>query len=837
MVLSAGGVVVPHKVYAIPSVVFYLLVLGFCGTGLYLLLMASQDARARPLGMFLLLIGSSFSRRLLDDFAAAVPSLSSVLSVQRVPVEAFLAYFFWCFIADFPRRLADFRKNIAFMLRVSFVAGAVLFGANMAAVASAVLPASLHVALPKSVAMGGAVYWGTVFGLMVPGFPYAYWKSRQASADERRRVSMVLAGVIFGFGPTLIIVLLEFLPRFDAFLAVPANLRAVGIVVYPALLAIPATTAYAVLVHRALDLQTIVRRALQYAVARWAVAAVAGAPFAVALGILYAGRNRTLAELWSGESGLLLVGLLALGGLLMGYRSQIQEWLDRRFFRERHDARAILGGVVDRIRAVRTAEELAAILAAEIDHALHLRSIATLLADPATGALAAPDGAVAPLDGSWRLTRRLEGEGEPVEIDWSRPPAWLSRLPQPEQQWLTDADARLLVPVTSADGALRGVMALGEKRSELPFSAEDRQLLSTIAASVALAVESRLLRAPATPADAADAGDAPARECPACGAVAAQAEVACARCGGATAAAAVPLVLAAKYRLLERIGSGGMGVVYRAVDVTLDREVAIKTLPQMSPREARWLRKEARSMAAVTHPGLAQIYSAESWHAVPMLVVEFLPGGTLGDRLKAGPLSAANALAIVTPLAAALGRLHDAGILHRDIKPNNIAFSADGMPRLLDFGVARAIEAAHLAEAAPARWNSRDSGPARAESTVGTVAGDLAGTLLYLSPEVVSGDPPDVAADVWALCMVLYEAVAGRHPFADETQHWAAVRISEADVPDVCTLAPAVPAPLAEFLRAALGANLRKRPQSARELEERLRALQSASAEVFAAGG
>ncbi|HEX5727403.1 MAG TPA: serine/threonine-protein kinase, partial [Longimicrobiaceae bacterium] len=309
----------------------------------------------------------------------------------------------------------------------------------------------------------------------------------------------------------------------------------------------------------------------------------------------------------------------------------------------------------------------------------------------------------------------------------------------------------------------------------------------------------------------------------------------CERCGAATAAAPAPLVLAGKFRLLERIGSGGMGIVYRGMDLALGREVAVKTLPRMSPREARWLRKEARAMAAVSHPNLALIFGAESWRGVPMLVVEYLPGGTLAERIARGPLPAEEAIALVGALVPALASLHDAAILHRDIKPNNIGFAADGTPKLLDFGLARALEAAHQAEGEPLPWRSPDAAPVAAwqgsfRETAAGEGGDWAGTLLYLAPEAVNGEPPAVSWDLWALCMVLYEALAGRHPLAGGAPHGTLLRLSEADVPPVRELAPEVPAPVAAFLRGALHADRRKRPASARELGERLQALRGALA-------
>ena len=143
-------------------------------------------------------------------------------------------------------------------------------------------------------------------------------------------------------------------------------------------------------------------------------------------------------------------------------------------------------------------------------------------------------------------------------------------------------------------------------------------------------------------------------------------------------------------------------------------------------------------MATVTHSAVAQIHGIESWRGRPFLVVEFLSGGTLADRLRRGPVPAARALDIAALLADALAALHEAGYLHGDVKPSNVGFAADGSPKLLDFGLAR-------------------------ETNDATSQG---GTARYLSPEMLSGRPAEEADDVWSLCVMLYEMVSGEHPFA-----------------------------------------------------------------------
>ena len=204
-------------------------------------------------------------------------------------------------------------------------------------------------------------------------------------------------------------------------------------------------------------------------------------------------------------------------------------------------------------------------------------------------------------------------------------------------------------------------------------------------------------------------------------------------CGFGYVEAEVPKVLAGKFELQRRLGAA-----YLARDLRLERDVAVKTLAGVSVSRLMGLKPEAWAMATVTHPGVAQIHGIESWRGRPFLVVELLAGGTLEDRLRRGPVPASEAVSMTTRLAEALAALHETGYLHGDIKPSNVGFTADGSPKLLDFGLAR---------------ETND------EATLG-------GTLRYLSPEALAGQPAEEADDVWSLCVVLHEMVSGEHPFA-----------------------------------------------------------------------
>ena len=292
-------------------------------------------------------------------------------------------------------------------------------------------------------------------------------------------------------------------------------------------------------------------------------------------------------------------------------------------------------------------------------------------------------------------------------------------------------------------------------------------------------------------------------------------------CGSAVASAALPLVTAGKFRLERQLGSGGMGVVYLATDLVLGRRVALKTLPRVSDSLAERLEREARAMATVLHPNLALIYGAEQWRGSPVLIVEYLEGGTVLDSLRRGPFTVQETLGLGILIADVLDRLHGAGILHRDVKPSNIGYSLSGVPKLLDLGLAAAF--------AP---HNGENGPSPRRAIVSSLQGEYAvtsdsrqlGTLRYMAPEALEGQPPRPSFDLWALCLVLYEVIAGRHPLADRIGPGLLKGLERAAFPDVREIRPDCPPAIAEFFEGALAVDPGRRPRSAAELRAVLQA-------------
>ncbi len=260
------------------------------------------------------------------------------------------------------------------------------------------------------------------------------------------------------------------------------------------------------------------------------------------------------------------------------------------------------------------------------------------------------------------------------------------------------------------------------------------------------------------------------------------------------------------YRILSVLGEGGMGIVYRAEDTRLGRIVALKSIRLQFTDDARWrerLRREARAAAALAHPGIATVFALEEIDGRLYLATELVAGETLRARLARGPLAEAAVRDAGRQLADALAAAHDRGIVHRDMKPENVMWTPSGAVKILDFGLAR------IADSAAAR--AVDAGPQLTQD------GAAFGTPAYMSPEQLRGEPAGPAADIYAVGVMLSELATGHHPFAGATPAVTVARSLSAE-PDLAD----VPASLIPIIRTCLAKSADARYHSAHELRAAL---------------
>jgi Tol biopolymer transport system component len=224
------------------------------------------------------------------------------------------------------------------------------------------------------------------------------------------------------------------------------------------------------------------------------------------------------------------------------------------------------------------------------------------------------------------------------------------------------------------------------------------------------------------------------------------------------------------YRISREIGRGGMGVVYLAEDPRLDREVAIKVLPAHLAEDRGRLERfenEARTLAQVNHPNVAGILGLEEKDGQRFLILEYVPGESLADRLERGPLGLDEALEVCTRIAAGVEAAHDAGVIHRDLKPDNVRITPEGEVKILDFGLARTDDGVSSTSGDPASADMATVATPERQSL--TMPGAILGTAAYMSPEQARGRRVDKRTDIWSFGVVLYECLAGAGPFVGET--------------------------------------------------------------------
>ena len=258
------------------------------------------------------------------------------------------------------------------------------------------------------------------------------------------------------------------------------------------------------------------------------------------------------------------------------------------------------------------------------------------------------------------------------------------------------------------------------------------------------------------------------------------------------------------YEVTGQLGAGGMGEVYRACDTKLGREVALNILPEAFVADADRLarfEREARTLASLNHPHIAHLHGFEETASTRALVMELVDGEDLAERIRRGPIPLDEAMVIATQILAGLEAAHGQGVIHRDLKPANVKIRRDGVVKLLDFGLAKALEGAPASGVASGE--DALNSPTITSPAAMTLRGVILGTAAYMAPEQAKGKPVDRRADLWAFGVVLYEMLVGRRPFSGSDATEVIAQVLERE-PDWTALPAQTPASIRRLLTRCL---------------------------------
>ncbi len=592
------------------------------------------------------------------------------------------------------------------------------------------------------------------------------WRNYQRlpSGDLKRRLRWMSLGIAVSLLPLVVVAPMLFLSALDGG---PGQLARTVHVINVLIIISPLSVGYAIVTHRALGFRVVLRAGLRYLLAKNVLRAAIVVPIALLVFKIAANPTATVAELFLGTVGRTNLLLLLAAALALRYRTSLMERIDRRFFREAYQRDRIFVALAESIAKVTDIPSLARLLSTQLQDALHPERIIAVARDRGSEmqVVYSSDGTAGPVT--------AESIGLPLEelrqIDAVIEPRRMPQLAADAQRALSALGIDLIVPIRGPNEGLLGVLLLGAKRSEEPYTGKDRHLLDTAATQTGVVWENLHLRHALSREQGArrqlsarlDGGlAAMVLECPECG-----------RCydGDAThcttdGRSLVPSLptarrLDGKYLLHRLVGRGGMGAVYQATDLRLDRTVAVKTILDTQFDDAvvrQRFAREARASARVVHPNVVGVFDLGEFAGGAYLVLEFLEGRSLRQALQqSGAMSPSEAARLLADVFDGVAAAHAQQVIHRDLKPENIFLIdvADGAPRakILDFGLAVARDLDF------------------ADGNKLTRTGTTVGTLAYMSPEQFAGEPVDEGTDVHALGIVALEMLTGsvelRGPF------------------------------------------------------------------------
>ena len=723
----------------------------FIGGALVLLLLGAHGTTATLMTLALLATATANSGPLLGSHAA-VPVLGPIILIFNWLITALSFPIIGLAVLYFPHRaeILDRRKWIipaviaasVPMLVIGIVTAMFLLGSD------ATLPALAWLSM-NGWTFGAAFALPLAVNVLIVVEGISRYRIN-LDADERRRIQIVVyTGVpaVFAYALKVGIPIVLGLLGMPVELPWPIEAFLQAIVLLPAF-GLP----YAVAVKHVFSPRTVLRRSLQYAFARRTLTALVALPIIALVASLVQQRDMSLQMIVTGRP-LFYVFFLTMLGLALKYRESAQRWLDQQFFRNEYDAREILVSLAGRVPYEADPRDLVAMVVTQIDSALHPESIAVFASDSPNATNAGgrfePVSALrvdaTPLAGDSGVITLLRWSDKPLEIFLDDEQSPVARVPPADRAWLASMHAALLVPIFAGGSDPRpfvGLIALGQKRSEEPYTAEDRELLRGIAVQMGVALDLSRLRRQAGNTQAPAGQNATQSFTP---------TIVVGGSGGSSIS--VGALVDQKYRVDAAIGQGGMGAVFKAWDVRLERPVAIKVVRAdliSDPDSRMRFRRESQIVARLQHPSIVTVYDYGNLaDGAAFLVMEFVPGEDLRHFLKReGRLDASRMSALMHGICGGVDVAHKSGIFHRDLKPENILLPEGGTgPKVVDFGVAK--------------LTNKGIG----DNSTMSVAGTIVGTPAYMSPEQLRGEAVDARADVFSLGVMAYEMLTARLPY------------------------------------------------------------------------
>ncbi|HEU4477042.1 MAG TPA: protein kinase [Pyrinomonadaceae bacterium] len=597
---------------------------------------------------------------------------------------------------------------------------------------------------------------------------------RQVTApDESRRIKWIIYGSIAGLLPVTLFNLARLILTGAGYAYIFSSDTLIGLARFTNLVIIivPITLGYVIVRHHVLDIDVVLRRGLQYLLAKNVLRLILALPIIGLAYTILSRPSRTLSEILFSNSIYLYLLFGCAITLSLKFRRQLRNWLDRKFFREAYSQNQILRGLIEEVKRLDSMADICERVRDQVERALHPERVYIFirkleLRDLALACSSGQRSREIRIPSTFRLLRAAVEQRGAQDLTRRQK----VDLPQVEREWLDELGTTLIVPISDTSGSLAGLLLLGPKRSEARYTRDDLELLEALADQIGLVHEIDWLKT-RVDRDRKIQQDVIARfqdqnsnllkECPSCGLCFDSSVQVCESDGEElTLSLPVPRTIEERYQLVRSVGKGAMGAVYQAIDLRLKRNVAVKILDASmfgEPAALRRFKREAQTLGKLKHPNIISVHDyGELITEGAYLVMDLVEGESLAEVIeREGSIKPEIAAQWFNQLLEGVEAAHAAGVIHRDMKPDNVLIAKQengaSLVKILDFGLAK----------------STRMDTSLTENL--TTPGMIIGTVGYMSPEQLAGESVDERSDFFSIGVMVVEALTGRRPFQRRT--------------------------------------------------------------------